>query len=280
MTETIHLWDGVAPGSEHATHTEAAFRDEPADDLRIRNVVQPTLTPCLPDPSLANGTAVIIAPGGGFRMLSWESEGTEVATYLTQRGVAAFVLKYRLVDTGETDEDFHRSTAEFIAELRSGGSFRQILDPVEIAPGVVPLAIEDGKQAVRTVRSRAPEWGIRPDAVGFVGFSAGGFVATAVALSEDLTARPDFVAPIYGAGATSPVDGDAPPFFSAVAADDELCLDGCVSTFGRWRAAGRPAELHVYGEGGHGFGARKRGLPIDSWLDRLGDWMQAAGYLP
>jgi acetyl esterase/lipase len=278
VSETIQLWDGAAPGSEAATWHEATSRF-PGGDLIVRNVVVPTLTPYLPEPPLANGTAVIVAPGGGFSFLSWEHEGTVVAEWLACRGVAAFVLKYRVADTGATDDEFKQSMAALFARLMPDGKPRKV-DPDKLAPDIAPLAFADGAQAVRLLRRRAGTLGVHPDAVGFVGFSAGAFVATAIALDEDPSGRPDFVAAIYGGAPRGSVGEATPPLFSVVAADDVLCLDTCLDTFRAWRTAGRPAELHVYDQGGHGFGAKKLGLPADSWLDRLGDWMHAHGFLP
>jgi acetyl esterase/lipase len=113
-----------------------------------------------------------------------------------------------------------------------------------------------------------------------MGFSAGGFLTTFVATEAPDATRPNFIAPVYGAHAPAALAADAPPMFTMVAADDPLCLEGCLQAFGAWRAAGRPAELHVYAQGGHGFGMHKRGLPVDSWIERLGDWMASYGWLP
>ena len=271
MTE-IRLWEGTAPGSEGATWREIAT------DSNVRNVVVPTLTPYLPDPALANGTAVIVAPGGGFTYLAWDHEGTSVAEWLAQRGVAAFVLKYRVADTGETDEDYATAIAALFARLIPNGEAR----PVDLngLSDIRPLSYADGAQAVRVLRTRASEFRFDPSRLGFLGFSAGAFVATSVALHEDLGARPDFVAAIYGGAPAGPVEETTPPFFGVVAADDILCFDTTLETFRAWQAAGRPAELHVYDQGGHGFGTTKIGLPAETWLDRLADWMNAHGYLP
>lgn len=263
MTREIVLWPDGVPGSDHWTHAERTV-NLPDGEQRVVNVTVPTLTPFLPDSSSANGTAMIVAPGGGYRMLSMESEGIWVAEWLRDRGVAAYVLKYRLMDTGTTDADLLRSFAE---ELSSG------VEVADLAPDVRPLARADGEQAVRLVR------GTGATVVGFMGFSAGGIVTCDVGTGDDPTARLDFIAPIYGAVAPDHLPAHAPPFFSMVCADDALCLDWCIDAFRAWRAADRPAELHVYGEGGHGFGLRKLGLPVDTWIDRLGDWMAANGWV-
>lgn len=276
MTE-IRLWDGVAPGSEAATWREITSKGAGGEPV-VRNVVVPTLTPYLPEPVLANGTAVVVAPGGGFTYLAWEHEGTTVAEWLAQRGVAAFVLKYRIADTGETDDDYAKAMAALFARLIPGGTPRSV--DLDGLPETKELAFADGAQAVRVLRARAAEFGFHPDALGFVGFSAGAFVATSVALHPDSDVHPNFVAAIYGGAPLGVVSGATPPLFSVVAADDALCFDTCLTTFRAWRAAGRPAELHVYDRGGHGFGTTKHGWPADSWLDRLADWMHVHGYLP
>jgi acetyl esterase/lipase len=275
--EPIRLWPGVAPGSESWTHEEAVWHDD-AGDAQVCNVVVPTITSFLPEPGTANGTAVIVAPGGGFFYLAETHEGTEAATWLAGLGITAFLLRYRLIHTGPTHADFQQYMQDWFMRLLSSDDVAA-RSGEQVAPEVAPLAFADGEQAVRVVRARAAEWAIAPDRIGFMGFSAGGFVTSAVAQSDDLEARPNFVAPIYGAQAKSPVPDDAPPLFCVVATDDGLCVDGCIDTVQAWRAAGRPAELHSYTSGGHGFGMRKKGLPLDTWPARLADWMQSLGYL-
>lgn len=270
----IRLWSGAAPGSERSTHQEVSFVDGDGD-LKIRNVVVPTLTPVLPDPAVRNGTAMVIAPGGGFFMLSWGAEGTLAADWLCARGVTCFVLKYRVVDTGPTQEDFAAYLADIAARWTT---LSHQFDQSPSWSESVARGGADGLRAMEVVRSGAAEWNVRPDRIGFLGFSAGAYVATHVAAAPP-GARPDFLATIYGGSAQLPVAADAPPLFSLVAADDPLCYTACMSTFQAWRAAGRPAELHVYAEGGHGFGMNQRGLPIDTWIERLGDWMGSRALL-
>jgi acetyl esterase/lipase len=272
------LWPGTAPGSEGATHREASHVDD-TGGVVLRNVVEPSLTPVLPDPSLANGSAVIVAPGGGFHMLSWDNEGTRFAERFAQCGVAAFVLRYRLADTGETQDEFVQLMTALAASWMTPDGILPI-DVDALVPEVQELAFADGRAAVRLVRDRASEWGVDPAKVGFLGFSAGAFVATAVAVSDDPADRPDFVAPIYGGAAPVAVPADAPPLFAMVAADDGLCRDTCMATASAWMGAGRPAELHVYERGGHGFGASKLGLPVDGWFERFTEWMQSHGFVP
>jgi acetyl esterase/lipase len=255
-----------------------AFPDESGGAV-LRNVVEPTLTPVLPDPALANGTSVIVAPGGGFHILSFDNEGTRIAEWFAQRGVTAFVLAYRLADTGETEADFVRVFSQAVG-LFTGEDGPRPIDIDRLVPEVQELAYADGRQAVRAVRARAADWGLDGAKLGFLGFSAGAFVATSVAVTDELEARPSWVAPIYGGAAPRHVPVDAPPLFAMVAGDDVLCRDTTVETATAWLRAGRPAEVHVYERGGHGFGARKLGLPVDSWFERLTEWMHAHGLLP
>ena len=138
----------------------------------------------------------------------------------------------------------------------------------------------DGAQAVKLVRQRAAEWGIAPDRIGLIGFSAGGMLTMGVVMKNDAASRPNFAAPIYG-GVTNgqTVAADAPPLFIAVASDDPVAAVSSAKLFLEWKAAGRSAELHIYSQGGHGFGMTKRGLPVDGWVERFGEWLQIQGLL-
>jgi acetyl esterase/lipase len=237
----------------------------------VTNVSQPTLTVYAPAAGTANGTAIIVAPGGAFHALSINSEGIDVAKWLAARGVTAFVLKYRLVPTGED------GVKEVMAKL---GNLKK-LDEDNAA--LVPLAIADGLAAVTYVRKHAAEFGIAPTRIGFIGFSAGGTVTSAVATKYTTESRPDFVAPIYaylGALKDVTVPQDAPPMFIAAATDDQLKLaPDSVTLYNKWMAAGKPVELHMYAKGGHGFGMRKQNLPTDTWIDRFGEWLDLQGLL-
>jgi acetyl esterase/lipase len=261
----IPLWPGGAPGSESWTQQEEETLIPPSLKV-VRNVTQPTLTVYLP--ALATSTAVIVCPGGGFHFLSIDMEGTDVARWLNARGIAAFVLKYRLVRTGDG----------FPAEVWEALGDREVM--AERMVSLRPLILADGQQAVRLVRERAPEWGLAPDRIGMLGFSAGGTVTSSVAFEHDAGSRPDFAAVIYGAGrADVPVPDDAPPLFVLCAADDQMAAPLSVRLYEDWQAAGHPAELHVYAQGGHGFGMREQGLPSDTWIERFADWLQAQGLL-
>ena len=283
----ISLYSGVAPGSENAKQKEASFVN--ADkQTRIRNVTQPTLTAYLPEKSNANGTAIIIAPGGGFMHLAMDKEGADLARWLQAKGVTAFVLKYRLMDSG-TEEDY-RNRAAGMARTTASSSAAPVPAPVP-APAAPPVlnpaqqnalefAVADGAQAVKIARGRAAEWGIAPDRIGLMGFSAGGMLTMGVVMKNDAESRPNFAAPIYGGNTNGvAVTKDAPPLFIAAAQDDPVASVSSAQLYLAWKAGGRNAELHLYSQGGHGFGMTKRGLPVDSWIDRFGDWLNTQGLL-
>ena len=261
----IPLYSGAAPGSENAPQNEWEVISSADKQKRIRSVTRPALIAFLPERANANGTAIVIAPGGGFMHLAWEKEGADVARWLRERGVAAFVLKYRLLDTGATEESYQKRAATIENADRQK---------------IIAQAVADGRQAIKLVRQRAAEWGIAPDRIGLMGFSAGGILTMGVVMQHDADSRPNFAAPIYG-GSTNglPVTADAPALFIAVADDDRTFSASSAKLYLEWKSAGRAAELHIYAKGGHGFGMTKRGLPVDSWIDRFGDWLQAQGLL-
>ena len=261
--KVIPLYPGAAPGSENWNYEEKETIG-PQDTLRrISNITHPTLTAYLPDSALANGTAVIVCPGGGFRYLAIDHEGTDVAHWLNSIGITAFVLKYRVMRTGDPDEH----------------------DPAKMATRrkeLIPLAIADGQQAVRLVRSHGADWNIASDRIVLLGFSAGGYVVAGVALQHDAQSRPDYVAPIYpGTPDDVTAPADAPPMFIVQADDDKTVppLDHSIRLYQAWKKAGIAAEMHIYSRGGHGFGLRKRNLPVDTWTDRFRDWLDVQGLL-
>lgn len=263
--EVIQLYPGPAPGSENWTQVEKEYFSAAWDTQVVTNVTRPVLTAYLPDPAEATGTAVIIAPGGGFHALSINSEGIEVAQWLNERGIAGFVLKYRLFPTGE---DGAQEMSDKFADRP------KLLQDIA---SVLPLSGADGLAAVRRVRENAERLGVAPDRIGFMGFSAGGGVTMYVAAHYDAASRPDFIAPIYaGAADLQQVPADAPPIFVVAATDDQLGLaPASVKLYSQWLAAGKPAELHMYMQGGHGFGMRHLNLPSDTWIDRFGEWLGA-----
>jgi acetyl esterase/lipase len=269
--DVIPLYPGTAPGSAHDNYPEKEYFSKLWNTEVVANVTKPTLTVFKPSPELRNGTAVVICPGGGFMALSINSEGIDVAKYLAAKGVTAFVLKYRLAHTGED------ATQEFTALFADKQKFREILDKV------VPLSIADGLAAVTYVRQHAADWGVSPDRVGTIGFSAGGTVAAGVAFGYAPNGRPAFAALIYAAGSRfkeSHVPADAPPLFVAAATDDNLGLaPDSIAFYEKWTSAQKPAELHMYAKGGHGFGMRTQNLPTDHWIDRFAEWLELQSLL-
>jgi len=250
--QEIPLYDGKPLGSEDWDWSEEVNEQNAWETKLIYNVTQPTITPYLPPDYLATGTAVIIAPGGGFHALSITKEGTKVAEWLVNKGIAAFVLKYRLA---------HCFTDDPVKEMHEKGAV--ILDD---SREVSPLAMEDGFAAMKYVRQHAKEFDINPDKVGFLGFSAGGALTLNVAINAKPESRPNFIAPIYpwDVGVIGvKVPQDTMPMFITVALDDPLGL----------------AELHLYQTGGHGFGMHTKNLPTDTWIERFGDWLGVQGYM-
>ena len=240
-------------------------------DPFVRNVSRATLTPFLPDAAKATGAAVIVAPGGGFRILSMGNEGWEVAKALNDRGVAAFVLKYRLMPTAPEWAEFERGNP--LTAPAPGA-----------APGAPParpsmaLPLADATAAFKLVRARAREWNIDPKRVGMVGFSAGAGTTMAATLQSSEN-KPAFIAPIYGRLTAVEVPADAPPMFVALAADDPLFGKSDFGLISAWQNAGRPVEFHLYQNGGHGFGLGNPGKTSTGWFPQFMIWMEDNGFL-
>jgi acetyl esterase/lipase len=265
----IHLYNGPAPGSENWKQHEQESRTNLWQTRVVFNVTDPTLTVFQPSPGAANGTAVVICPGGAFFALSIDSEGGEVARWLNNKGVTCFVLKYRLVEC-KTDDPTR--------EVMERGPLDDIVAPV------VKLALADANTAIGYVRQHAGELGVNPERVGIIGFSAGGTVAVSAAMNYTAASRPNFAAPIYPAYnwaiKSKGVPADAPPAFILAASDDPLGLaPQSVSIYQDWIAAGKSAELHLYSKGGHGFGMHQQHLPTDHWIERFADWLEVQGLL-
>ena len=237
-----------------------------------RNVTVATLTPFLPDPAKASGAAVVVAPGGGFRTLSMENEGWDVARALAARGVAAFVLKYRLVQTPTDLEAFGRSMTEFVATASQPRPTRE-QQLANLAP-----QIADSRAALALIRERAAEWHVDPDKVGMVGFSAGAGLTMATVFADG-DAGPAFAGNIYGSLAAVDVPASAPPLFVALAADDPLFGNGGFGLIESWKAAKRPVEFHLYEQGGHGFGMYPKETTSTGWFDAFARWMTMHGWM-
>ena len=259
----IPLGTGPVKG---ATAPESWFRQYGVP--MARNVSTATLTPVLPAPGKATGAAVIVAPGGAFLLLSMENEGWRVARALADRGIAAFVLKYRLRPTPPRLEDFDRQLREAFANV---GRADSRASPDEAVAGL-PEQIDDAVAAITLVRARAAEWGVDPKRLGMMGFSAGAMTTMVTTL-----ARPDldlaFIAPIYGSMERVTVPANAPPMFGVIASDDPLFAKKGFGLLDAWQEAGRPVEFHLYERGGHGFGLGKEGTTSTGWLDAFVSWL-------
>ncbi|HEX8848978.1 MAG TPA: alpha/beta hydrolase [Gemmatimonadaceae bacterium] len=249
--QTIRIWPGVAPGSESWTQKEVTYTGTPVGTV-VMNVVTPTITAYLPTRAKSTGTAVIIAPGGGFVALATTLEGEGLAKFLQQRGVAAFLLKYRTI------------------EKRGDGIPKMDQDTA------ARYGIADAIQALKVVRQHASEWRLDPARVGIIGFSAGAMVASATLLQPDSAVRPSFAAVMYGGpfGVMPPIPAKLPPVFLAWAQDDDVTLKFNERFRDALVAAGIRPEVHVYSAGGHGFGLKKQGTTSDHWVEEFYWWLQ------
>ena len=260
LPRAISLWNKGAAGSE----ARAGEPEEITGD-NVCNVHNPTLTPFVPEPQKATGTAVIICPGGGHSKLCLGHEGYALAEWFRDRGIAAFVLKYRLA--------------------REKGSLYTIQDH----------AMADTRRALRLVRSRAAEWHIKTDRVGILGFSAGGELAAYAAMKHDLgqkdsadvieqqSSRPDFQALIYpGSSGSFTAEAGMPPVFIAAGYGDRPDIsEGMASLYLKYKAANVRAELHLFANAGHGFGYRPNAKPSAAtrWTERFTEWLSDSGLL-
>lgn len=256
--EEIRLWANGAPGSEGETAQEVfQASDNPKLPKRFTVVHYPSIYAFLPSKEKSKGTAVVVAPGGGHSQLVIDKEGWDIADWLNQNGIAAFVLKYRLARAPNS-------------KYTVDGS-----------------ALPDAARAMRTVRMRAKEWGIDPGRIGFMGFSAGGEVAALIETRFDAgndsskdpvertSSRPDFAVVVYPGfrPGTITVPKDAPPTFLVCADDDRSHVVTTANLYLDLEKQGVSSEMHIYASGGHGFGMKASQLPVASWPDRLKEWM-------
>jgi len=267
----IPLYPGAAPGSENWDWQEQQFKVD--SNIYVIDVSRPSLIAYAP--AKPNGTALIIAPGGAFHALALDVEATPIAQQLKEKGVTVFILKYRLV---HDDPAFPENA---LMKIMARGDMKK-LD--SLYSRIIPLAMQDGLTAVKYVRDHANEYHLNTDKVGLMGFSSGGTVAMSVVYNATDETRPNFVAPIYayeGGVIGSAVPAAKTPIFVAAASDDEFGFTpDNVQLYLKWQEAKQPSELHVYEKGGHGFGMRKQGLPVDTWFERFEDWLAMQGYLP
>ena len=236
-----------------------------------RNVSVATLTPFLPPKNKATGTAVIVAPGGGFRTLSMQNEGWEVAKALNKKGIAAFVLKYRLNPTPADMPGFEASMQQMFASTARREAVAQ--DPAQrLAP-----QIADATAAYALIRSRSKEWNVDPQKVGMIGFSAGAMLTLSTTLyGKDV--KPAFIGNIYGPLSGVKAPADAPPLFIALAADDPFFANAGYGIIDSWKAAKRPVEFHLYEQGGHGFGMYNKETTSTGWFEAFVSWLRMRGF--
>ncbi len=265
----LRLWPGKAPGEKGDIGPEKTEppKDEPKPIIRITNVTEPTITIFKPPADKDTGAAVLICPGGGYNILAYNHEGTEVARWLNELGVTGVLMKYRVP--------------------RRAGL------PKHLAP------LQDAQRAMSLIRANAEQWKIDPKRIGILGFSAGGHLAAAASCNFDqrqyepideadrLSCRPDFAILVYPAYLVEKdelapeirVAKENPPTLFIHAADDRIGPENSIALFRALRAQGIPAEMHIYGSGGHGFGMHENGQPVNRWPDRAADWMKQQGWL-
>ena len=266
----VKLLPGQAPGETKDIGPEKYQENKPgqADVKRLTNVSEPTLAVYPAPKDQATGAAVLVAPGGGYSILAIEHEGTQVCKWLNSLGVTAVLLKYR----------------------------------VPKRPGQTPdnlAAVQDAQRAMSLVRSRAAEWGIDPNRVGMLGFSAGGNLTAwtcchnkreygAIDDADQQPFKPSFAVLVYPGGVIDKggvlkpefvVSKETPPMCFVHASNDPISSENSVALYAALKKAGVPAEMHLYAAGGHGFGMRKGTAPVAAWPDRVGEWMTARGYL-
>jgi len=265
----LAIWPASAPHETAKLPPEGEQPLKPNDTtIRIENVSQPTLTVYEPPRDQRNGSAVVICPGGGYNILAWNKEGTEVAAWLNTLGVTGIVLKYRV--------------------------------PVRPSREKFAAPLEDVQRALGIVRQRADEWGLDIQRIGLLGFSAGGHLAAVASTNHEqrvydpvdeadqLSCRPDFTLLIYPAYLVDnenrlakelAVTAKTPPTFIAMTADDGVRVEGALFYYLALKEAKVPAEMHLYPTGGHGYGLRPSKHLVSSWPTRAEEWLRASGYL-
>lgn len=277
-----HIWPGSGTPATWAPppRAEQMIGEEP--ERILRNIAVPSLTCFKPPVTKANGTAVVIAPGGAFHFLVVDTGGYEVARSLAERGITSFVLKYRLQYTPTDDEEF----AAFLDNLRPNlpRVDQEETYPPTSHPGAEEARLwgeEDGRQAIRFLRRNARQFDIDPDRIGIIGFSAGGGIAINAALQSDESSVPNFVGGIYpGYRIVSPFPKKLPPLFLAITDDDTYVAPISASRlYEDWHKLGNSAELHVFAEGKHGFGVRRQNSLSDSWFNLFVNWLRFHGFV-
>jgi acetyl esterase/lipase len=262
-------------GVENQPASETWFRQW--GDPMARNITVATLTPFLPKKGKANGAAVIVAPGGGFRWLSLSNEGWEVAQALADKGIAAFVLKYRLFPTPESLDGFKESMNRTFAAATPPADGNKDTPPPSRPPMDLSNQLQDAEAAYAMILKRATKWGVDTTRLGMIGFSAGAGL-TMHATLHSKTMQLDFIGPIYGGMGPVEVPKNAPPMFNVIATDDFL-FKGQFGVIDSWFKAGRPVEFHLYQNGGHGFGLGNPNRTSNKWFDAFIHWLDVNTFL-
>ena len=264
--KVIPLYKGAAPGSENWNWEEKQFFVKvPLNANVAYNITKPSLTVFTPDST--NGTAIIICPGGGFRVLNIEHEGSVVAKELNKKGIIVFMLRYRLIHS-LTDDPW----AEMMEVWKD--TARRAQENIEI----IKPAMNDMKAAIAYVREHAAEYKIDAKKIGIIGFSAGANLSVLMANGYTPETRPDFAASIYGSRVPDkPILSDAPPLFIAIATDDQLASPSkSVQLYTDWLEAKKSVELHIYAKGGHGL---RGSVASVKWITRFTEWLDTQGFL-
>jgi acetyl esterase/lipase len=283
MAQDGTIYPLAAPAEPNAIPLgTGGVKDQPAHetwfrqwgDPMVRNITTATLTPFLPKSGKANGAAVIVAPGGGFRWLSMGNEGWEVAEALAAQGIAAFVLKYRLYPTPESLEDFKAwMNRPRPAPAATSDSSKSAPPPQQDLSN----QLADAEAAYAMIVKRANEWGVDTARIGMIGFSAGAML-TMHATLHSKTMKLAFIGPIYGSMGPVEVPKNAPPMFNVIASDDGL-FRGQFGVIDSWFKAGRPVEFHLYQNGGHGFGLGNPDRTSNRWFDAFMYWLEVNRFL-
>ncbi|MEY3918100.1 MAG: Endo,4-beta-xylanase [Bacteroidota bacterium] len=255
-----------------------SVKDQPASetwfkqwgDPMARNISKATLTPFFPEKGKANGTVVIVAPGGGYRWLSMGNEGWEVAEALAKKGITAFVLKYRLFPTAEKLEDFTAWMNRPRPAPAPATSKTENTNPM--AQMDLSNQLEDAEAAYAMIVKNAATWGLDTKRIGMIGFSAGAGL-TMHATLHSKTMKLAFIGPIYGGMGPVKVPADAPPMFNVIASDDFL-FNSQFGVIDSWFKAKRPVEFHLYQNGGHGFGLGNPNRTSNKWFDAFMHWLE------
>ena len=276
--QEIHLYDGVAPGSEGVQDNERINRAPDGTIQSISGVVTPSITVYLPDADKATGTAVILCSGGGLMSHSWGSDVINMAHWLNERGIAAIGLKYRTRVMGGASgprmggggQSLSASVTEFGKITKSNAN------PDTSQSGVknIDNAINDALRAMEIVREHATDWHIDPNKIGYLGFSAGGGVGIGATVRADAAHRPAFMATIYGPSLIDvEVPQNAPKLFIATRGDHHNVAAGLVSLYLDWKRAGANAEMHLYDDGTGPFGPDDVGNTSGTWRESFYRWL-------